>query len=296
MIPVERLEQLRELGGEREPAAPEPRAARRRTAPGCRTSPTSAASRPARGRSRSPPPEGTVLITGPPGAGKSMAARRLPSILPPLGPREAVEATRVASACGRPVEPALAGRRPVPRPAPHDLGRRAGRRRHPAAGRRGDARAPRRPLPRRAAGVRRGALEALRQPLEDGRVRISRARYAIELPCRFQLVAAANPCPCGRGRALGRVHLRPGRGARLRVEAHRRARRPHRPLGRRRAARPRLVHGARARARPRSASGCSPPASGSARRGRGRANAELDAGADRGSAPQMRAAARRARA
>ena len=60
----------------------------------------------------------------------------------------------------------------------------------------------------------RGALEALRQPLEDGSVRIARARYAVELPCRFQLVAAANPCPCGRGAALGRLHLRPGAGAR----------------------------------------------------------------------------------
>ena len=49
----------------------------------------------------------------------------------------------------------------------------------------------------------RDALEALRQPLEDGAVRIARARYAIELPCRFQLVAAANPCPCGAGPRSG---------------------------------------------------------------------------------------------
>ena len=49
----------------------------------------------------------------------------------------------------------------------------------------------------------RDALEALRQPLEDGCVRIARARYAVELPCRFQLVAAANPCPCGRGARSG---------------------------------------------------------------------------------------------
>ena len=128
-----------------------------------------------------------------------MAARRLPSILPPLGPREAIEVAKVASACGRPVEPAIAGRRPFR--APHHT--------ISTAGLIGGGNPPRPgevtlahhgvlfldELPE----FGRGALEALRQPLEDGSVRIVRARYAIELPCRFQLVAAANPCPCGRG-------------------------------------------------------------------------------------------------
>jgi len=55
----------------------------------------------------------------------------------------------------------------------------------------------------------RDTLEALRQPLEDGAVRLVRARYAIELPCRFQLVAAANPCPCGAGPRSGRCTCDP---------------------------------------------------------------------------------------
>ena len=93
----------------------------------------------------------SLLISGPPGAGKSMAARRLPSILPPLGRGEAIEVARVASACGRPVEPAVAGRRPFR--APHHTISTAGLigGGNSAAPGRGDARPPRGPLPRRAA-------------------------------------------------------------------------------------------------------------------------------------------------
>ena len=116
VIPVERLEQLSAVGGEEEPEAPSsarpsangagPDLADLRGQPGLRRGLEVAA---AGGHS--------LLISGPPGAGKSMAARRLPSILPPLGPAEAIEAARVASACGRPVEPVIAGRRPFR--APH---------------------------------------------------------------------------------------------------------------------------------------------------------------------------------
>ena len=108
----------------------------------------------------------SLLLVGPPGAGKTMAARRLPSILPPLDPAEAVEVIRIASACGRPLEPLTAGRRPFR--APHHTVSAAGpdRRRHSAAPGRGDARAPRRPLPRRARRVpprrARGAAPAAR--------------------------------------------------------------------------------------------------------------------------------------
>lgn len=145
----------------------------------------------------------SLLISGPPGAGKSMAARRLPSILPPLDQSERIEAARVASACGLPVEPAIAGRRPFR--APHHT--------ISAAGLVGGGNPPR---PGEVTLAHRGVLfldelpefarpplEAMRQPLEDGSVRIARARYAIELPARFQLVAAANPCPCGRGPESG---------------------------------------------------------------------------------------------
>jgi magnesium chelatase family protein len=145
----------------------------------------------------------SLLVTGPPGAGKSMAARRLPSILPPLGREEVIEAARVASACGRPIEPVLAGRRPFR--APHHTISTAGLIGGGNPPRSGEVTLAHRgvlfldELPE----FGRGALEALRQPLEDGSVRIVRARYSVELPCRFQLVAAANPCPCGRGPGSG---------------------------------------------------------------------------------------------
>ena len=92
----------------------------------------------------------------------------------------------------------------VSRPAPHDLDRGPDRGRQPAAARRGDARPPRRAVPRRAAGVRaRPALEALRQPLEDGSVRIVPGAVRGRAAVPVSAVAAANPCPCGRGQRSG---------------------------------------------------------------------------------------------
>jgi magnesium chelatase family protein len=141
----------------------------------------------------------SLLVTGPPGAGKSMAARRLPSLLPPLTPAEAIDVVRVAGACGRPLASAAACVRPFR--VPHHTISAAGLVGGGSPPRPGEATLAHRgvlfldELPE----FRRDALEALRQPLEEGRVLIVRARHAVELPCRFQLVAAANPCPCGHG-------------------------------------------------------------------------------------------------
>src|SRR5215211_4239218 len=140
----------------------------------------------------------SVLITGPPGAGKSLAARRLPSLLPSLDKVEAIEVTRIASVCGQPPPPGGLAARPFR--APHHT--------ISAAGLIGGGSPPRPGEVTRAHGgvlfldelgeFSRSALEALRQPLEEGRVAVTRVHHSVELPCRFMLVAAANPCPCGR--------------------------------------------------------------------------------------------------
>jgi magnesium chelatase family protein len=142
----------------------------------------------------------SLLMVGPPGAGKSLAASRLPSILPALGAEEVLEVARIASARGRLGEGFDGGR---PFRAPHHTVSPAG----VVGG--GNPPGPGEvTLAHRGVlfldelcEFRRDALEALRAPLETGRVALSRAGSRLSLPCRFMLVAASNPCPCGRGEA-----------------------------------------------------------------------------------------------
>ena len=150
----------------------------------------------------------SMLLIGPPGGGKTLALQRLPSLLPPLSANEVVEVTRIAGVCGENGGPRV--HRPFR--APH----------HTVSGRAlvGGG-APPRPgeVTRAHRGVlfldelgefRRDALEALRVPLEEGSVTVTRTSGTVSLPCRFMLVAASNPCPCGNGPESGECECHPG--------------------------------------------------------------------------------------
>jgi len=145
-----------------------------------------------------------MLIVGPPGAGKSLAARRLPTIMPPLDDPEAMEVLRIASACGqngRQGDGHGPHRARRPFRAPHHTISPAG-----LVGGGTPPRAGEVTLAHRGVlfldelgEFSRHSLEALRQPLEDGEVTISRVRHSVRMPSRFVLIAASNPCPCGHG-------------------------------------------------------------------------------------------------
>ncbi|MDE5783753.1 MAG: YifB family Mg chelatase-like AAA ATPase [Prevotella sp.] len=139
-----------------------------------------------------------LIMIGPPGSGKSMLAKRLPSILPPLSLHESLETTQIHSVAGKlPRDTSLISQRPFRSPH-HTISQVAlvGGGQNPQPGE----------ISLAHNGVlfidempelSRSVLEVLRQPLEDRAISISRAKYNVQYPCSFMLIASMNPCPCG---------------------------------------------------------------------------------------------------
>ena len=139
-----------------------------------------------------------IIMIGPPGAGKSMMAKRMPSILPPFTMEEALETTKIHSVAGKlETRASLMSRRPFRSPH-HSISDVAlvGGGSYPKPGE----------ISLAHNGVlfldelpefSRSVLEVMRQPLEDRKITISRAKFSVEYPASFMLVSAMNPCPCG---------------------------------------------------------------------------------------------------
>lgn len=139
-----------------------------------------------------------IIMVGPPGSGKSMMAKRLPSILPPLSLSESLETTQIHSIAGKlPKGTSLISQRPFRSPH-HTISQTAlvGGGNNPQPGE----------ISLAHNGVlfadelpefNKSTLEVLRQPLEDRHISISRVKYTIDYPCSFMFVASMNPCPCG---------------------------------------------------------------------------------------------------
>ena len=159
----------------------------------------------------------SVLMIGPPGTGKSMLAARFPGILPPMSEAEALEVAAIHSVSAGGFETESWGARPYR--APHHSASGAAMVGGGALPRPGEISLAHRgvlfldELPE----FDRDVLESLREPLESGRVSISRAARQSQFPARFQLVAAMNPCPCGHcGSPAGRCRCTPEKIARYR--------------------------------------------------------------------------------
>ena len=139
-----------------------------------------------------------MIMIGPPGSGKSMLAKRMPSILPPLSLQESLETTQIHSVAGTlPAGCSLMAQRPYRAPH-HTISQVAlvGGGTNPQPGEISLAHNGI-PFCDELPEFQRSVLEVLRQPLEDRIINISRAKYSTTFPCSFMFVASMNPCPCG---------------------------------------------------------------------------------------------------